>query len=207
MTCIVRPATLADFDEITSIYNHYIDHSVATFRTKRVESRVLLETYHCAQASNLPFLVAVPPQGTGVLGYAYVSGYRASHAAYYPTVELSIYVHPERLSGGVGSKLWDGTVDALRRRNQALSAQDGPRSSDEEVSATTPIRNVLSVMALDVEGIKGGYGLRDWYVQRGFVERGHLREVGHKFGKWIDTIILQLTLEDGAPSASAPRAM
>ncbi|KAL1722953.1 acyl-CoA N-acyltransferase [Schizophyllum commune] len=196
MSFSVRPAVTEDIPAITSIYNHYINHSVATFRTKRVEPSVLLDTYCSAQNSQHPFLVAVSHNGTEILGYAYVSGYRASHPAYWHTVELSIYVHPDHLSGGVGSRLWTALEDALRQRNRALVGDKGDsHSRDERTSpGATPIRHVLSVMALDTEGSQGGYGLRDWYVKRGFVQKGHLEEVGYKFGRWIDTIILQLTL-------------
>lgn len=189
MSFAVRPAVPKDFDEITAIYNHCIDHSVASFRTERVAPAVLLDSYHSALDHGIPFVVAATHEGASILGYAYVSLYRASHAGYCHTVELSIYVHSEHLSGGVGSRLWDELVGVLRERLRLTE-------SNGETNASPPIRHILSVMALDVEGHKGGYGLRDWYVNRGFVERGHSKAVGHKFGRWIDTIILQLTLSE-----------
>ncbi|KAL1960664.1 hypothetical protein VTO42DRAFT_7243 [Malbranchea cinnamomea] len=63
-----------------------------------------------------------------------------------------------------------------------------------EGGAGSRIRNLLAVMAVDTDGKGGGEGLRDWYVKRGFVERGRMKEVGFKNGRWIDTIYLQYNL-------------
>ena len=51
-------------------------------------------------------------------------------------------------------------------------------------------------MAIDVDMPGEGWKLRDWYVNMGFVERGHLKEVGWKKERWIDTVYLQRTLKD-----------
>ena len=46
-------------------------------------------------------------------------------------------------------------------------------------------------MAVDDESPGGGYELRDWYDRWGFVQVGHMKNVGFKFGRWLDVLILQ----------------
>ena len=51
-------------------------------------------------------------------------------------------------------------------------------------------------MTIDPHGLNAGYGLRDSYVREGFVEVGHLRKVGYKMGKWLDTLFMQLSVHE-----------
>ncbi|TRM60599.1 acyl-CoA N-acyltransferase [Schizophyllum amplum] len=195
----VRPARPEDFTQIAIIANYYIENSLATFRTERVDRAALLDTFYSVVEQRLPYIVSVAfddPDEPFVLGYAYASRYRPERDAYRHTAELSIYVHPDHLSAGIGSLMLDNLLGLLRQ-SSTPSLLLGPVAEE-----STPIRQVLAVMALDTEGYKGGYGQRDWYVKRGFVQVGQLREVGHKFGRWIDTIILQLSLHSDGGATS-----
>ncbi|KAF7317452.1 hypothetical protein HMN09_00482200 [Mycena chlorophos] len=179
----IRPASPADIPRITSILNHYISSSVTTFRLDPVAEATVLDTYHAISAQGLPYLVAYDhtsdSEADHVLGYTYAAGYRMpSHAGYQHTVEISVFVAPDSRTRGVGTALMNALIPALR-------ATTAPK-----------VHQVLAVMAVDPDGQDAGLGLRDWYGRWGFVEVGRLKRVGHKFGKWLDTMFLQLSLDE-----------
>ncbi|KAJ7028440.1 acyl-CoA N-acyltransferase [Mycena alexandri] len=183
-----RLADDSDIPQITNIANHYIQSSVTTFRTEVLPESDILENYMFLRGQGLPYLVAVRQNSPVVLGYAYASGYRMpSHQAYCHTVEITVYVHPERQTIGVGTMLMRKLLYMLKNLG---SLQDWAMSSAPVVS------EVLCIMALDPDGREAGYGLRDWYIGLGFEEVGRLKRVGFKFGKWIDTLILQMSLKN-----------
>ncbi|KAF7329591.1 hypothetical protein MKEN_00222000 [Mycena kentingensis (nom. inval.)] len=175
----IRPATPADIPQITAILNHYVATSVTTFRLDPVPELTVLESYHAVRAAGLPYLVAVLASAPEtVLGYTYASGYRMpSHAGYQYTVEISVFVAPGERTRGVGTAMMDALISTLR-------------------SLEGRVTQVLAVMAVDTDAVGAGYGLRDWYARWGFQQVGHLKRVGRKLGKWIDTLFMQLSLED-----------
>ncbi|PFH47904.1 hypothetical protein AMATHDRAFT_197325 [Amanita thiersii Skay4041] len=182
----IRNATLVDIPAITFILNYYITHTVSTFRLDPLpilaSASPLIDIYTTTtQTHHLPFLVCVADEGV-VVGYAYLTRHLwPTHACYRHTADLSIYVHHEHRGRGIGTKLMDALMDASRSRSGSL--------------AQTRIQEVLSVMSLDVEGPGGGYALRDWYTRWGFVQVGHMKRVGYKFGRWIDVLILQASIK------------
>lgn len=101
-----------------------------------------------------------------VVGYAYSSSYRP-RPAYRHTRETSVYLHPAAQGRGVGRSLYD----ELLRRMRA----DG-------------VRTALAVVALPNPGSQG------LHRACGFEPLGVMREVGHKFDRWIDTEWWQLSL-------------
>ncbi|KAJ7160238.1 acyl-CoA N-acyltransferase [Mycena filopes] len=186
MSISIRLAESSDIPQITKIINHYIQFSVATFRLDVLAESAILESYQSVCEQGLPYIVAVTESSPAILGYAYASGYRMpSHKAYCHTVEITVFVHPEHHAHGIGSTLLNGLLSRLKN----------PDSLEGWATVKAPaISEVLCVMALDPDGRDAGYGLRDWYLRWGFEEVGRLRRVGFKFGKWIDTLILQLSL-------------
>jgi phosphinothricin acetyltransferase len=101
-----------------------------------------------------------------VLGYACSTAYRPREA-YAHTRETSIYLAPEARGRGLGRGLYDGLLAALRR--------DG-------------VRLAVAVIALPNEA-SGAL-----HRACGFESVGVLHEVGHKFGRWIDTELFELRL-------------
>jgi L-amino acid N-acyltransferase YncA len=110
------------------------------------------------------FLVA--DSGSGVLGYAYSSAYRP-RPAYRHTRETSVYLDAAAQGRGLGRRLYDDLLEGLRA--------DG-------------IHQVLAVVALPNPASQA------LHRACGFSSAGVLREVGHKFDRWIDTEWWQLTL-------------
>ena len=102
MEILYRSAKREDAAEIRDIYQHYVDHTVATFRTTNVSTQ---EYLHKIQDSPYPFWVA---EADGkVAGFAYGERLRP-HDAYIWDVELTIYLHPNAPKrGGIGGKLYE----------------------------------------------------------------------------------------------------
>jgi len=111
-----------------------------------------------------PAIVAV--DGDTVLGFASLSPFKP-RAAYAPTVEDSVYVHRDARGKGIG--------DLLLRDILALGTDHG----------------FHSVIARIVGGHDASIAL---HAKCGFVEIGREREVGRKFGRWLDVVLMQRML-------------
>lgn len=101
-----------------------------------------------------------------IAGYAYYVPYRTK-PAYSRTVEVTVYVHAAHRQEGVGRALYRELIDRARAR------------SIHVLVAVIADRNAAS------EALHRAFG---------FVAVGRLREVGWKFGRWVDTDFWQLTL-------------
>lgn len=101
-----------------------------------------------------------------IAGFASLSPYR-DRPAYRTTVEDSIYVHPDHRGAGVGRALLAEIVDVARRRG------------------------FHSVIGRVVGGHSASIRL---HASVGFEQVGVEREVGRKFGRWLDVVIMQLLL-------------
>lgn len=117
-------------------------------------------------------LVAVE-EGT-VLGYAYSSAYRP-RPAYGRTREVSVYLAPGTTGRGVGRALYADLLPRLQ--------QDG-------------VHTVLAVVA---EPNPASAALHGAF---GFAQVGLLPQVGHKQGRWVDTGLWALVLDE--PGSDLP---
>ncbi len=151
----IRPAVLTDAEAITAIYNHAVTTTTASFdiEPKGVEHR---RAWLAARAERHPVLVAV--DGDEVTGWGAFSAY-SDRPAYDATAEISVYVHPNRLRGGIGRAL---SVALLER---------APHCGLHTVIARICSENTGSVAM--VAGL-------------GFNYAGTMHEVGYKFGRWLD---------------------
>jgi L-amino acid N-acyltransferase len=101
------------------------------------------------------------------VGWGSLSAYHA-RAAYCHTVENSVYVRPDAMRRGIGSAL----LESLITRAQELGHRTIIAVIDTEQTASIA-----------------------FHTRHGFVEAGRLREVGFKFGRWLDVVYMQLLLE------------
>ncbi|KAJ9316743.1 hypothetical protein DTO271D3_2876 [Paecilomyces variotii] len=204
MSFQIRPATEADIPEVHAINTHYVTNTVATFLQNPAPLSSMFSKFRDFTDRGLPFLVAVDDvkstrdtseRQQTVIGYTYLSPFRGAMLSYAPTVELSLFVHKDHTSRGVGSALLSALLEKLQGGKVKHLAREHAGDLEYEVLAPdggVPVRNVIACMALDaVDGKEGGEGLRKWYEKRGFVERGRLKSVGCKKGRWIDTVYLQ----------------
>ncbi|KAL1615302.1 hypothetical protein SLS54_009081 [Diplodia seriata] len=185
----VRPARESDMPALNAIHAHYVSNTVATFITTPLSDADFLAGYTSVRAADLPYLVAADAFNTPV-GYAYVSPFRAAKAAYRQTVEFSLFCHPAHAGKGIGSALLQRLLDVLRSPEEWAEDWIGEAWRGEDGR----VRQVIGVMALDEQRKNGGWGLKEYYEGFGFEHAGTLKEVGRKFGKWIDTVYVQLSL-------------
>ncbi|MCI6719958.1 MAG: N-acetyltransferase family protein [Clostridiales bacterium] len=154
MELTIRPAALRDLEALTAIYNYEVEHGVATLDlTPRTlaERRVWLDAHN---VDNHPLLVA-EVDGV-VVGYASLSSYRPKEA-YRTTVELSVYIAPDRRGQGVAA--------ALMTELLALARQDPDTHA------------VVSVIT------SGNEASRRLHEKFGFTFCGTVPDVAFKFGR------------------------
>lgn len=108
----------------------------------------------------------VAEEADTVVGFAALTPYRP-RPAYATTVEDSVYVHRDHRGAGVGRLLLD---DLVRR------------ATDHGFHA---------VIARIVGGHEASIAL---HRASGFTEIGREREVGRKFGRWLDVVLMQRML-------------
>ncbi len=162
----LRPLELKDVEQVAAIYAHYVAGGVATFDEVAPDLEAWSGKAGRIVARGLPFLVA--EDGDQVAGFAYASLWR-SKSAYRHTVEVSVYVAPARLREGLGRMLLEGVVEGCRRAG---------------------MEQVIAVIA-----DTGDPASEALHRSAGFAEVGRLSKVGFKHGRWIDTALMQLSLE------------
>lgn len=164
----ITPATAADLATIAEIYAHYVTGSVVTFDETPPDVGQWRQRLADLTGRGLPFLVA---RIDGVVaGYAYAGPYRPK-PAYRHTVEDSVYLAPDRTGQGLGRAL----LGALLPAATAAGA-----------------RQMIAVIADSGDGASAALHRRF-----GFVEVGRLVRVGHKHGRWLDTVLMQRALTAG----------
>ncbi|MES2781580.1 MAG: N-acetyltransferase family protein [Pseudomonadota bacterium] len=168
---ILRTARATDADAIARIYAHHVKHGTASFDAV---PRTPEQTDHKIAdilSKGWPFLVA-ERDGT-IMGYAYVTAFR-DRPAYGFTCEDSIYVDPAHVGQGVGVQLM-----------RALMKQ----------AAECGFRQMIAVIG---GGAPASVALHN---KMGFTHAGRMRNVGRKFGRWLDSVYMQAELGDGDRSA------
>ncbi len=169
----IRPATPADIDAITAIYADAVLHGTATFELEPPDRAEMLRRFAALRDAGFPYLVA-DANGAPV-GYAYAGPYRA-RPAYRFTVEDSVYLAPSAHGRGLGTALLARLIeDATGLGFRQMIAVIGDSA------------NVASIRA---------------HARAGFAMIGTHPAVGFKFGRWLDTVMMQRAL--GAGSASVP---
>jgi L-amino acid N-acyltransferase YncA len=169
MTIPIRAAELRDIAAITRIYAQAVRDGTASFELDPPDEAEITRRYITLRDGGFPYIVAEIE--SEVAGYAYAGPYRA-RPAYRFTVEDSIYIDPRMQRRGVGRALLEGLlVEAEARGFRQMVAVIGD-------SAQTP--SIALHEAL------------------GFRMVGTLEAVGFKFGRWIDSVLMQKALGDGA---------
>jgi L-amino acid N-acyltransferase YncA len=161
---VIRPAVAGDSGAIAAIYNHYVAETVITFEEEPVSAPDMARRIEDAGSASLPWLVA--ERDGKVVGYAYATAWRA-RSAYRFSVEVTVYLDPGYPRLGIGSRLYEALLPELKSRN---------------------IHAALGVIALPNEA---SVALHEKF---GFAKVAHLREVGLKFGRWVDVGYWQLLL-------------
>ncbi|WP_324194190.1 GNAT family N-acetyltransferase [Nocardia blacklockiae] len=162
---VVRAGRRADLPAVAEIYAHYVHGTVATFEMQAPDRAEWERRFEAITRAGLPFLV-VEEDGC-VAGYAYCAPWKG-RPAYRQTVENSIYLAPWALGRGLGGRLLDELVAVCR---------------------SLDLREMIAVIA-----DSGDPSSPALHRSRGFADVGRLRRVGHKHDRWIDTVLMQLSL-------------
>lgn len=187
-----RPVEEADLPQIRAINTYYILNTSLTFMRTPPPLEAYSAKLHNLATRGLPYIVAVDgtrktEEGSDlVVGYASFSPFRGHLVAYAPTVELTLFVHPYYHSRSIGSNLLNVLLQLVQRgeirhRCEEPGVEKEPANALDSVSR---VRNIIAVMAVDPEGKDRGEALSQWYIKRGFVERGRMEKVGFKRGHW-----------------------
>lgn len=154
---MIRPVLDKDICALTDIYNYYILKSVATFETEPVTVQHMNNRVSNIQSQGFPWLVMESEDGI-VIGFAYASTWK-ERLAYRFTAEVTIYLSPELLPKGTGTKLYTALFHSLQ---------------------STSIKTIIGCITLPN---KASEKLHEKF---GMDKVGHFKGVGYKFDQWLD---------------------
>jgi L-amino acid N-acyltransferase YncA len=164
MTVVVRPAHESDLPAILAIYNDAVRHTTAIWNDTLVDLDNR-RAWHDARV-RLGYPVLVGEEDGDVVAYGSFGDFRAFDG-YRFTVEHSVYVAEASRRRGIASAL----IMALIERATALGKHV-----------------MVAGIASDNEASIG------LHLRLGFVESGRMPEVGYKFGRWLDLVLMQRKL-------------
>lgn len=166
---IVRPCFQQDLEFVQLIYAHHVLTGTGTFEVAPPTLETMTGRWSAIVERGWPFLVASPASDLSrVLGFAYAGQFR-DREAYAKSFEVSVYVGPTTQRRGAGALLLHELLTTLRA--------DGVR---EALAFIGDSANAASI------------GL---HRKLGFEHVGTLRDVGQKFGRLLDVVIMQRTLQ------------
>ncbi len=165
---LVRPCFQQDLEFVQLIYAHHVLSGTGTFEIEPPSLEEMTERWGQVVAKGWPFVVASPASDLSrVLGFAYAGQFR-DRAAYSKTFEVSIYVGPTTQRQGAGALMLNEILHMLK--------SDG---AHEALALIGDSYNAASI------------GL---HKKLGFAHVGTLSNVGQKFGRELDVVIMQRSL-------------
>ncbi len=169
----IRPATVADLAAMLGIFNDVIATSTAVYFVQPTTLAERTAWFDARIKSGFPVLVA--DHGGEVVGFASLAEFRGVWPGYRYSVEHSVHVRADARGHGIGSAL----VQALLPHAAALGKHVMIGGVDAENAASIRMHERL-----------------------GFEQVARFREVGHKFGRWLDLVFLQRFVD--GPGAARP---
>ena len=165
----IRPATPADIAAITRIYAEAVRHGTASFELEPPDEVEMARRFRSLLEGGYPYLAA--ETGGTLVGYAYAGPYRP-RPAYRFSVEDSVYIDTGAQRRGIGRALLSRLIEAAERRGfRQMIAVIG----DSAQTASIALHRAL-----------------------GFRMIGTIENVGFKFDRWLDTVLMQRALGPGA---------
>ncbi|HEX8367355.1 MAG TPA: GNAT family N-acetyltransferase [Pyrinomonadaceae bacterium] len=152
----IRPVNKQDAAQIAGIYNYYIETSHATFELDAIDSNAMENRISESFARDYPFFVC--EENGEILGYAYGRQFRPRRA-YRHSIEVSVYIKNGAQGKSIGTRLYERLFPEIRQKDF------------HALIAGISLPNEASVRL---------------HEKFGFEKVAHFREVGFKFGRWID---------------------
>ena len=177
MSLTVRPAAAADIPAIAAIYGPAVLTGTASFEVDPPDEAEMLRRFQSITGAGYPYFVA--EVDGRIAGYAYASAYR-TRPGYRFTVEDSVYIATDAQGKGVGKALLERVVARCR--------DDGFR------------------LMIAVIGDSANFASITLHRRLGFRFCGTIHSVGYKFGRWLDSVVMELPLGEGDRSTPAERS-
>lgn len=163
----IRTATQADGPAILEIYNYAVRETYSVWTETPASLPNRLALIEERAQRNYPFLIAELPDGA-VAGYATFGDFR-HFDGYAATVEHSVYVAPQFHRRGVARALMPPLINAARACGKHVMV--GAITADNEPSIQL-------------------------HAAFGFEKAGLMPQVGRKFGRWLDLLLMQKILSN-----------
>ena len=160
----IRNAEEEDLPAILAIYNDVIVNTTAVYDYEPHTPAMRLAWFNVKKEQGFPVFVAV--ENGKVLGLSSIGPFRA-WAAYQFSVENSIYVAAEARGKGIGKMLMPPIIDAARQLGMHTMLAGIDASNEASIQL---------------------------HKDFGFEEVAHFKQVGWKFGRWLDLKFLQLII-------------
>ncbi len=164
MDITIRAATERDLEAILYIYNDAILNTTSVYNYKPHTLDMRREWFRHKQEDNFPVLVA-EHEGQ-VAGFSTYGPFRI-WAAYKYTAEVSVYVHPEHRGKGIAKLLYPPLFELARQQQLHVLVAGIDAANDVSIRL---------------------------HRHFGFTEAGLFKQVGYKFGQWLDLCFMQLIL-------------
>jgi L-amino acid N-acyltransferase YncA len=165
----LRDCGEGDLAAVHEIYRREVLEGTASFELEPPDLATLTGRWQAIRAAGLPYMVA--ELDGRIAGYAYAGTYRP-RPAYRFAVEDSVYIAPWARRQGIGRALLDAVVSG---------------------AAGCGMRQIVAII-----GDSAHLASIRLHEQSGFRLVGVLENVGCKFGRWLDTVIMQRPLGAGA---------
>jgi phosphinothricin acetyltransferase len=160
----LREATETDLFQILEIYNDAILHTTSVYSEEPHTLAMRLTWFNERKAANFPVIVV---EHNGVIAGFGSYGHFRAWPCYRFTAEHSVYVHKDHRGLGIGKLLLQELI--TNAKNAGLHALIAGIDSENEVSLKL-------------------------HLSFGFTQVAHFKEVGFKFGRWLDLLFLEILL-------------
>jgi len=165
---IIREAREADLPALLAIYNHVVLHTTAVYTYEPQTMEARAAWYRDKVLAGYPVFVA--EEDGRVVGFSSYGPFRA-WPAYKYTIENSVYVLEGQRGKGIGKLLIQPLIGSAREKGF------------HAVIAGIDASNAASIRL---------------HASFGFLEVAHFRQVGYKFGRWLDLTFMELLLDTPA---------
>jgi phosphinothricin acetyltransferase len=169
MSLLIRPSSDEDVPALAAIYAASVATETASWEVEPPDAAEFARRRTTVLDQGFPYFTA--ELDGKVVGYSYASAFRA-RIGYRFVVEDSVYVLDEMKGRGIGKQLLMTLIDECVRRGY---------------------RQMIAVI-----GDSANIGSIRLHAACGFTEVAVFKDIGFKFGRWLDSVQMQRALGVGA---------